>query len=135
MKGGCYCGAIRFEGTETPVMKAQCHCRECQYISGGGPNFFMAVPEDGYIITQGTPATFSRSDIENPRTRQFCSTCGTHLTTLLPGRPLTIVKVGTLDDPAADYRGPRVAIFTKDSQPFHVIADGLPCFEELPPPP
>lgn len=114
-------------------MKAQCHCRECQYITGGGPNFFMAVPEDGYRFTKGDPKTFTRSDIENPRTRQFCENCGTHMTTLLPGRPLVIVKVGTLDDPAQDYGGSKLAIFMKDSQPYHVVADGLPCFEDLPP--
>ena len=68
MQGGCYCGAVRYEISEKPVMKAQCHCRECQYISGGGPNFFMAIPESGFAITEGTAKTFTRSDIENPRT-------------------------------------------------------------------
>ena len=133
MKGRCYCGEVTFEITEPPVMKAQCHCRECQYISGGGPNYFMAVPEQGYRITQGTPKTFTRSDLDAPRTRQFCGTCGTHLTTLLPGRPLVIIKVGTLDNPAEDYRGPKVAIFMKDTQPFHVVGPDIPCFQDLPP--
>ncbi|MEL6809648.1 MAG: GFA family protein [Pseudomonadota bacterium] len=133
MKGGCYCGAIHYEITRPPVLKAQCHCRPCQYISGGGPNFFMAVPQDGFVITKGSPAAFARSDLEAPRTRQFCPTCGTHLTTLRPDMQLTIVKVGTLDNPEEDYRGPRLAIHTKDIQPFHVVADGLPCFEALPP--
>ena len=135
MQGRCYCGEIRYEVTEAPVMKAQCHCRECQYITGGGPNFFMAVPEGGFHVTEGVPKTFTRSDLETPRTRQFCGTCGTHLTTLLPGRPLVIVKVGTLDNPAEDYGGSKLAIFMKDSQPYHQVAEGLPCFQDLPPPP
>ncbi|MFD1508980.1 GFA family protein [Lacimonas salitolerans] len=133
MKGRCYCGEVQYEVTGKPVMKAQCHCRECQYLSGGGPNFFMAVPNDGFRITKGTPRTFTRSDIPDARTRQFCGTCGTHLTTLLPSRPVTIVKIGTLDDPATDYGGPSLAIFMKDTQPFHMVADGLPCFQDLPP--
>ena len=102
MQGGCYCGSLRYEVTADPVMKAQCHCRECQYISGGGPNFFMIVPNDGFRFTRGAPASFARSDLEQPRTRQFCPTCGTHVTTLLPQRPLTVLKVGTLDDRAGD---------------------------------
>ncbi len=134
MKGRCYCGEIAFEVTGKPVLKAQCHCRECQYITGGGPNYFMTVPEDGYVITKGTAKEFTRSDIPNPRTRQFCPTCGTHLTTLIKERGLVVVKIGTLDNPAEDYRGPRAAIFMKDTQPYHVVPDGLPCFEELPPP-
>jgi hypothetical protein len=135
MQGGCYCGALRYEIIADPVMKAQCHCRECQYITGGGPNFFMAIPDDSFTITKGTVATFTRSDLENPRTRQFCGTCGTHITTLLPGRPLVIVKVGTLDDPAKNYGEPQLAIFMKDSQPYHVVAPDLPCFQDRAPPP
>lgn len=133
MKGGCYCGAMRYEVTKDPITKLQCHCRECQYISGGGPNFAMLVPDDGFAFTTGEPAKFTRSDIENPRTRQFCPTCGTHLTTILPGRGMTVVKVGTLDDPAGDYGDSQLAIFMKDTQPFHVVADGKPCFDGMPP--
>lgn len=132
MKGRCYCGAIRYEVTEAPAARGQCLCRECQYISGGGPNFFLLVPDTGFAITQGAPASFTRSDIETPRTRQFCPICGTHLTTLLPGRGLTVVKVGTLDDPAGDYGGPDMAIFMKDAQPFHVVAEGVTCHETRP---
>lgn len=132
MKGRCYCGAVQFEITQEPDARGQCHCRECQYISGGGPNFFMLVPDAGYVITKGTPKNFTRSDIENPRTRQFCPDCGTHLTTLLPGRGLTVVKVGTLNDPAGDYGGPQMAIFMKDTQPFHTVAEGVPCYETRP---
>ncbi len=133
MEGGCYCGATRYEITTDPVMKAQCHCRECQYFSGGGPNVFMAVPNDGFRYTKGTAAAFTRTDIEGAVTRQFCPGCGTQIATLLPGRPLTVVKVGTLDDPAGDFGEPELAIYMKDSQPFHVVADGLPCFQDLPP--
>ena len=34
--GRCYCGAVRYEADGPPAFKGQCHCRECQYISGGG---------------------------------------------------------------------------------------------------
>ena len=114
-------------------MKAQCHCRECQYISGGGPNYFLIVSSDGFAITEGDAKAFERSDIPNPRLRQFCPDCGTHLTTVIRERGLTVVKVGTLDDPVTDYGGPAMAIYMKDAQPFHTVAEGLPCFQDLPP--
>lgn len=130
--GGCYCGAIRYTASGDPVMKSQCHCRECQYISGGGPNFFMILPADGFTYTSGTPKSFSRSDLDTPVTREFCPDCGTHILTRRPGLEMVILKVGSLDDPAT-FKGPDSAIHTLDQQPFHVIADGLPCFERLPP--
>ncbi|UWR22798.1 GFA family protein [Sulfitobacter sp. S190] len=129
--GGCYCGEIKYEVTGDIQWQAQCMCRECQYISGGGPNFFMMVAADDYRTTQGTVTQFARSDLPAPRTRDFCPTCGTHLVTRLPDRPVVVVKVGTLDDPSV-YSGPQMAIFTCDQQPYHTLAEGLPTAHKRP---
>ena len=115
-----------------PRLKAQCHCRECQYISGGAPNMFMLMAPEGFRYTSGEPRKFTRSDLESPVTREFCGECGTHLTTRRPGLPLVILKVGTLDNPDL-FGTPQMAIYTVDRQPFHVIPDGLQTFERLPP--
>lgn len=130
--GHCYCGALSYAATGTPVFKAQCHCRECQYFSGGGPNYFMLMPADGFNWTTGTPATFTHPAPENPVTRCFCGTCGTHILTQLPGRDVIVLKVGTLDDPAR-FKGPAAAIHAADKQPFHLFPDSAPVFEKLPP--
>jgi hypothetical protein len=45
------------------MMKAQCHCRECQYISGGSPNMFMLMPIGGFSYSKGTPKQFTRSAV------------------------------------------------------------------------
>lgn len=132
LEGGCYCGAVRYETEGEPVLKAQCHCRECQYISGGAPNMFMLMPRERFRYTKGAPKTFKRTDIDPAVTREFCADCGTHLTTRRPGLDPLIVKVGTLDDPAA-FGSPVMAIYTCDIQPFHLIPDGVPSFEKLPP--
>ena len=130
LEGGCYCGAVRYVSQGEPVMRAQCHCRECQYITGGGPNFCVMMPADGFSYVKGAPKGFTRSDLPKAVTREFCPDCGTHLTTRPPGLPMLVVKVGTLDDPAP--HGPQMAIFTIDKQPFHQIPDGLPSFERMP---
>lgn len=131
VEGGCYCGALRYKAEGEPMMKAQCHCRECQYISGGAPNLFLAMPAAGFSYTKGTPKTFTRSDLERPVTREFCAQCGTHVVSRAPGFPAAIIKVGTLDDPKV-FEGPNLAIFTIDKQAFHQIPPGIPSFERLP---
>jgi hypothetical protein len=70
------------------------------------------MPTNGFKFTSGAPKQFSRSDLENPVTREFCAECGTHMVT----RPT----------------GPQMAIYTVDKQPFHHIPDGMPAFERLP---
>jgi hypothetical protein len=130
LEGRCYCGNVHYEAEGEPLMKAQCHCRECQYITGGSPNVFIAMPMAGFRYVRGTPKQFTRPDIERPVTREFCPDCGTHLITRSPRIPAAIVKVGTLDDPSVFM--PDMAIYTIDKQAFHQIAEGLPCFERGP---
>jgi hypothetical protein len=131
LEGGCYCKGVRYSVEGDPAMKAQCHCRECQYISGGSPNVTMGMPASGFSIEKGETKSFQRSDIENAVTREFCPDCGTHLLSRVPNLPLVLIKVGTLDDPAV-FEGPDVAIFTCDIQPFHQLPEGVPAHERLP---
>jgi hypothetical protein len=130
--GRCYCGAVRYEADGPPGFKGQCHCRECQYITGGAENVFMIVPSAGFRYVQGAPKTFTRGDIENAVTREFCGECGTHITTRVPRDPsIVILKVGTLDDPSV-YGGPQAAIWMSEAQPYHLVPEGVMTFPGFP---
>ena len=130
--GGCYCGRVRYRAEGEPVMAAQCHCRDCQYTTGGSPNMFMAMPEAGFAYLSGAVKTYARDDLPNPVTREFCPDCGTHLISRSPGFPAAMIKIGTLDD-ISQFPGPMLALYTADRQPFHRIPEGIPAFERLPP--
>ena len=131
ISGGCYCGSLRYESVGDIEASIQCHCRECQYITGGNPNVIMIMPLNGFEFVNGIPKTFKRKDIENAVTRLFCENCGTGIGTKNPNRPNSIIlKVGTFDDPSIFK--PDIAIFTIDKQKFHYIEDGLKSFERRP---
>ena len=131
IEGGCYCGEIRYEAIGEVQASIQCHCRECQYITGGNPNVIMILPIDGFKFVRGKPQVFKRSDLEKPVTRLFCGECGTAIGTKSPTRPESIIlKVGTFDDPS--IFDPEIAIFTSDKQEFHHIGDNLKCFDKRP---
>lgn len=132
LSGGCYCGAIRYEADGDPIMKARCHCRECQYFTGGEGNDFIALPESSVTITKGTPKAFKRSDLERASTREFCADCGTPLFTRPAGMPgALILKIGALDDPSI-FGGPQMVFQTADAHPFHLLPDGVPAFPRFP---
>ena len=58
LQGGCYCGNIRYEVDGELQTSFQCHCRECQYITGGNPNVVVVFDENDFHYTSGAIGTF-----------------------------------------------------------------------------
>ena len=111
IEGGCYCGAVRYVAEGEAILRAQCHCRACQYFSGGAPNLFMLVPAEGFAYVKGAPKTYRRPDKADAVTREFCAVCGTQIISRRPGLRPVVLKIGTLDNPLV-YGGAQKAIFT-----------------------
>lgn len=131
MEGGGYCGAVRYRAPGPPTLRAQCYCRACQHISGGGPNEYALIEPDGFAYTRGAPASYQRPDLLHPVTREFCGTCGTHVLTRRPGLRQLVLKIGTLDDP--DRVGSAtLAIFCAEKARFHILPESIPVFDGLP---
>lgn len=101
--GGCACGEVRFGFYEPVTNMVACHCRTCQYASGGGPAYLFDVQRDQFRVTRGHPREhLTLSEAGNAITRFFCGTCGTQLYSLSEGAPdVCSVRVGTLDEPLA----------------------------------
>ena len=130
--GRCYCGNIHYHVAGEPAIKLQCHCRECQYLSGGSVNTTIGMPAAGFKYTKGTPKQFTRADLKAPVTREFCPDCGTQILTRAPHAlpNVMLIKVGTMDDPAMFT--PDLAIFTAETQSFHLVPAGIPSFPGMP---
>jgi len=131
--GGCRCGAIRYECSAEPFMAAYCHCRDCQFASGGAYATFIMVPTAAVTVVRGEPVAY-QVDAESGSTvtRKFCGTCGTPLFSELGMNPaLYVIKAGSLDD--ASWVQPGMHIWTGSAQPWAIPDDGLPRFEKNPP--
>lgn len=133
LAGGCLCRAIRYEATGEPIAAVACHCRDCQYLSGGGPTFVLLVPRASVTVTAGTPSTYwSRSDAGSRVGRHFCGQCGTPLFGESAAFPEIIgIRAGSLDDPGR-FR-PGAHMWVSSAQPWHGIDPALPRFEKNPP--
>lgn len=98
--GRCQCGEIEYTITAAPLLSYNCHCTNCQRISGSPFATTMAVAETGFKITKGTPKRHEwPSDVGSQRYGNFCGDCGTRIAHGVdPSVGVLSVRTGTLDD-------------------------------------
>lgn len=123
LTGGCACGAIRFE-CDKPLRMLQCHCVDCQKISGSAFMPVVVVPKPGFRITKGEPTWFDHARQRGGINRRgFCPTCGSRLFSagddLVQG-----IAAGGFDD--RSWFKPRGNAFVSHAQPWDVMDPSVP---------
>ena len=133
LKGGCLCGNIRYEIVCEPLAGVACHCRDYQYISGGGEANLVVVPRAAFTLISGQEQTYHSTVDSGMRVwRSFCSVCGTPLFSGSYGKPdVLFVRVGSLDDPSAFKR--QIHIWTDSAPSWHLMERNLPKAGKNPP--
>ncbi|MEE2692111.1 MAG: GFA family protein [Pseudomonadota bacterium] len=97
-RGGCQCGAARFEARGAPKFVGNCHCNDCRKATGAPFSTFV-----GFLDGQVTWSGAARRTRESSTgvTRSFCSVCGSPLSyqgAKWPGE--THLYIGGFDDPS-----------------------------------
>jgi len=130
--GGCLCGAVRYECSAEPVFSGNCHCRDCQRISGSGYVSTFFVPESSVTITGEVKYFDKNGDSGHLVRRGFCPSCGSQVF----GKPEIVAGVlggraGSLDNPELYH--PTMDIYTASAQSWDFMNPDLPKFPQLPP--
>jgi len=96
--GGCLCGAIRYEASESDSENLYCHCRMCQRWTGSVVAASAIIPKANLRITKGVPKYYQSSGFVE---RGFCQDCGSPLffSPINDEDDWLAIQVGTLDDP------------------------------------
>lgn len=96
VRGGCQCGAVRYEARARSGDAYYCHCRMCQRAFGHLSGIFCEV--DGRTVEweRGEPAYYQSSKVAR---RGFCRECGTPLTFEYLDLEELHLAVGSLDEP------------------------------------
>jgi len=131
--GRCQCGAIAFTLAGPPVTMGQCHCTDCQRVSGTGHMSNARFRREDVSITGETRTHAVTADSGNISTRHFCPTCGSRLFGENSARPGFInVAVGAVDD--SSWFDPEW-VFYKRSQPaWDITTEDIPYYDAMPPP-
>lgn len=132
-RGGCDCGAIRYEATGEPVFQNHCQCLHCQKRSGTGHGSYLTFGPDAGVTISGTASTWAvAGDSGNAKHHAFCPTCGTpvYLTlTAMPG--FTAIHAGSLDEP--DRFRPQAVTYRVRGRDWDTIDPALKAFDRMPP--
>jgi len=101
VKGGCLCGAVRYEAEGEPLFALRCYCRDCQRASGSSNVPIMAVLRELFKITGETTSFTTKGGSGHNATRNFCPICGSLLFGATEAAPdIVTLYAGTLDDPS-----------------------------------
>lgn len=122
LKGGCFCGVIRYEISKPVLDTTICHCVDCRRAAGAPMVAWMTVACDALRFVSGEPGRYA----SNPAVlRQFCANCGTQLTWESDDLPDTIdVSIGSLDAP--EQVAPKDHTWTSQRLAWLHVNDELP---------
>jgi GNAT superfamily N-acetyltransferase len=122
LRGGCFCGALRYRIAAPPLEVSHCHCSICRRTSGAPFVTWATVPATAFAFIAGVAGELRSSAHAE---RRFCSACGTALTFQRDDEPDTIdVTVGSLDEPNAVV--PDSHIWTANQMRWLHFDDDLP---------
>lgn len=133
LRGGCLCGAVRYEVRSEPLTLYACHCSDCQTASGASFTLVMVVASDAIAVLGGEPRPYQRRRADGRRKSVVrCPACLTALWGARPDAPtLATVYAGTLDDTSG--LDPVGHIWTSSAQPWIAIPAGPLNHDRQPP--
>lgn len=130
VRGGCLCGAVRYEYSGEVGDASYCHCDDCRKATGGPYTVGVHAKAAQLRIVSGRVKGYTCiADSGRKITREFCPDCGSPLFTRSEKFPdLVFLKAGCLDDPTLVK--PTCQTWTKCTVPWAHIDKNLPCFSE-----
>jgi hypothetical protein len=134
-KGGCLCGAIRYNVSAEPVRVTFCHCAFCQRSTGSAYAVEPVFSRFDFEIIKGTTAVYTHRSVESGKTLavNFCRNCGTKIFLDFERFPdVRGVYGGTFDDPNWFDRSSQIArhIFLESAQRGTIIPAMMPTYQK-----
>jgi hypothetical protein len=130
-KGGCLCGALRYEARGEPLYTGYCYCVDCRKASGSGFIPFMGFAAEQVSFSGATKAFASKSARGGDAVRNSCPSCASLVFGGVVGESSSFtIYAGSLDDASAFE--PKIAIFARSRPAWVQMPPGLRVFEGLP---
>jgi hypothetical protein len=116
--GGCRCGRVRLRIDTAPMLTMACHCTDCQRMTASAFSTSVAVPTDGFLVTQGGTVIGGLHGAQQQH--HHCDWCKSWLFTRIDPDPGFVnVRATMLDD--ARWFAPFIETFTDEALPWASI--------------
>ena len=126
LKGGCFCGRVRYEVQSDPFHGVKCHCRDCQMISGSGYLPLLWYKAGQIKIDDSKLKYFARtSDGETTVRHGFCEECSSPVLVKPTFDEMDVVFLvaTTLDNPSIFT--PRAEIWVSSAQHWDCLDESI----------
>jgi hypothetical protein len=131
VSGECLCGSIKYSGYAEIKRVANCHCSDCQKVTGAAFATIIFVSDDG-IDVAGTPQIFRHcADSGSKLEKHFCENCGSQMFSFNSNRKGVIgLRAGTLNQ--KELIKPEVNVYLDSKIASTSLNGKLPSFAKMP---
>jgi len=97
LSGECLCGAVKFSVKENFKAFYQCHCKQCQQLTGSAfsSNIFTEPGNIEWLCGEGSITAYEHPTREF--SKSFCNICGSGLPFINKAKTSLIVPAGSLN--------------------------------------
>ena len=127
-KGGCLCGAVRFEIHGTIRNIVYCHCSQCRKVQGSAYATNGIVAANNFRILQGENVLGCYEEAQGQK-KYFCRHCASPIMSKNSAFPNQVrVRLGTIESDISER--PEAHIFVSSKANWDEIPeDGLPRYD------
>ena len=127
-EGGCRCGQVRIKVSAPPLLTMACHCTGCQRMTASAFSLSVAVPSEGFEVTQGEPVI---GGLHGATRHYFCPHCMSWMFTRPEGMDWFVnLRATMLDD--AVWFAPFIETWTSEKLPW-ATTPAVHSYAALPP--
>ncbi|WP_305907965.1 GFA family protein [Methylomarinum sp. Ch1-1] len=131
LKGGCLCGAVKYEVNGDLQHFYHCYCSRCRKSSGTGHTSNVILSNANLLFTGGESSVKQYKVPEAKRfTRQFCSNCGSSVAQFVAEMNFVVIPAGSLEGDIPIK--PQARIFWDSRVDWACDGDTLPRYSEYP---
>jgi len=131
LTGNCLCGQVSFQAEGDIAMQGNCHCTDCQQVSGS-PFATLVFMDNDCVKVTGEMKSFEHTvDSGNKLTKEFCSNCGSQMFTSNAARPNMLgMRAGSINE--KEHIKPQFNVYASSKLECTVLDPNIPAFDKMP---